>query len=143
MDGIAVAKTVVRLVMEPTKKTRILVVEDDNLFRWTLNHFLRKEGYEVYPVATGESAVDMVEGLPFDILISDFHLPGLNGKELIRKVKATQPQTKTILISAYQPEEFGNEDGTLLNGYLNKPIELGVLRQLLQDLTKPVLELTP
>jgi two-component system, NtrC family, response regulator AtoC len=129
--------------MEPTKKVRILVVEDDNLFRWTLNHFLTKEGYEVYPVATGESAADMAQELSFDILISDFHLPGLNGKELIREVKATQPQTKTILISAYQPEELGNEDGTLLNGYLNKPIELGVLKQLLQDLTKPMMELAP
>ena len=45
--------------MEATKKTKILVVEDDNLFRWTLNHFLQKEGYEVYPVASGESALDM------------------------------------------------------------------------------------
>jgi CheY-like chemotaxis protein len=123
--------------MEATKKTKILVVEDDNLFRWTLNHFLQKEGYEVYPVASGESALDMAGKLSFDILISDFQLPGLNGKELIRKLKATHPQAKSILISAYQREELGSVDDSLLNAYLNKPIEWGVLREVLQNLAVP------
>jgi CheY-like chemotaxis protein len=123
--------------MEATTKTKILVVEDDNLFRWTLNHFLQKEGYEVYPVASGESALDMAGKLSFDILISDFQLPGLNGKELIRKLKATHPQAKSILISAYQREELGSDDDSLLNAYLNKPIEWGVLREVLQNLALP------
>jgi CheY-like chemotaxis protein len=123
--------------MEATKKTKILVVEDDNLFRWTLNHFLQKEGYEVYPVASGESALDMAGKLSFDILISDFQLPGLNGKELIRKLKVTHPQAKSILISAYQREELGSVDDSLLNAYLNKPIEWGVLREVLENLAVP------
>jgi len=123
--------------MEAMKKTKILVVEDDNLFRWTLNHFLQKEGYEVYPVASGESALDMAGKLSFDILISDFQLPGLNGKELIRKLKATHPQAKSILISAYQREELGSVDDSLLNAYLNKPIEWGVLREVLENLAVP------
>src|SRR5262245_4326004 len=126
----------VRLIMEATKRTKILVVEDDNLFLWTLNHFLREEGYEVYSVTNGESALDMAEKLPFDVLISDFHLPGLNGKELIRRVKAIHPQMKSILISAYQREEIGN-DADLLNGYLNKPIEWIALKQLLGNLAVP------
>jgi CheY-like chemotaxis protein len=123
--------------MEAMKKTKILVVEDDNLFRWTLNHFLQKEGYEVYPVASGESALDMAGKLSFDILISDFQLPGLNGKELIRKLKVTHPQAKSILISAYQREELGSVDDSLLNAYLNKPIEWGVLREVLENLAVP------
>ena len=120
--------------MNMTKKTRILVVEDDSLFLWSLNHFLKKEGYDVCSVASGEAAFDMAQEQPFDILISDFHLPGLNGKELIKKVKALQPEAKTILISAYQREETGNEEEALLNAYLNKPIEMGRLKRLLQDL---------
>jgi DNA-binding NtrC family response regulator len=122
--------------MEATRKTRILVVEDDKLFGWTLNHFLQKEGYEVCSATTAESAIDIAQQQPFDIVISDFHLPGLNGKELIQKIKVYQPEMKTVLISAYQKEEMGSEDGPLTNGYLNKPIELGVLKELLQGLTK-------
>jgi two-component system response regulator YesN len=80
----------------------------------------------------------MAQRQPFDIMISDFHLPGLNGKDLIKKVKGLWPGTKTVLISAYQPEELGNEDAALLNGYLNKPIELRVLKGLLQNLTRSI-----
>ena len=114
---------------------RILVVEDDNLFLWTLNCFLQKEGYEVFTAANAESAIDVAQQQSFDIVISDFHLPGLNGRDLIRKVRSVQPATKTILISAYQPEEIENRDPALLNAYLNKPIELKSLKKLLHDLS--------
>lgn len=123
--------------MDSDKKMKILVVEDDKLFLWTLNHFLQKEGYEVCSALTGESAFDLAQSQPFDVVISDFHLPGLNGRELIRRVKSLQPRAKTVLISAYQRDEVAEEedDEAVLNGYLNKPIELGTLRQLLLDLT--------
>jgi CheY-like chemotaxis protein len=121
--------------MMPDRKTKILVVEDDNLFLWTLNCFLQKEGYEVFTAANAESAIDVAQQQSFDIVISDFHLPGLNGRDLIRKVRSVQPATKTILISAYQPEEIENRDPALLNAYLNKPIELKSLKKLLHDLS--------
>jgi CheY-like chemotaxis protein len=121
--------------MMPDRKTKILVVEDDNLFLWTLNCFLQNEGYEVFTAANAESAIDVAQQQSFDIVISDFHLPGLNGRDLIRKVRSVQPATKTILISAYQPEEIENRDPALLNAYLNKPIELKSLKKLLHDLS--------
>jgi CheY-like chemotaxis protein len=121
--------------MDSDKKMKILVVEDDKLFLWTLNHFLKKEGYDVCSALTGESAFDLAQRQVFDVVISDFHLPGLNGRELIRKVKTLQPEAKTVLISAYQRDEVAEEDEAVLNGYLNKPIELGTLKQLLLDLT--------
>ena len=121
--------------MDPSKKMKILVVEDDKLFLWTLNHFLQKEGYEVCSALTGELAFDLAQHEAFDVVISDFHLPGLNGRDLIRRVKTLQPKAKTVLISAYQRDEVAEEDEPVLNGYLNKPIELGTLRQLLLDLT--------
>ena len=123
--------------MDSDKKMKILVVEDDKLFLWTLNHFLQKEGYEVCSALTGESAFDLAQSQPFDVVISDFHLPGLNGRDLIRRVKTLQPMAKTVLISAYKRDEVAEDDDdeAVLNGYLNKPIELGTLRQLLLDLT--------
>jgi two-component system, NtrC family, response regulator AtoC len=119
---------------------KVLVVEDDNLFLWSLDQFLKREGYEVSSAMTAERAFDMVQNQPFDVVISDFHLPGLNGKELIKKVRELYPIIKTVLISAYQREETGGDDESLLNAFLNKPIELGNLKRLLQDLTaKPSL----
>ena len=118
-----------------SEKARVLVVEDDNLFLWTLIHFLEKEGYEVVSAASGEKGYEIAQKGVFDIVISDFHLPGLNGKELIRRVKSIQPTTKTVLITAYQPEEMNKEEG-ILNAYLNKPIELKNLRKVLQELMR-------
>jgi len=121
--------------MNKNQKKKILVVEDDVLFLWSLDHFLKKEGYEVCPVASSELAFDMARKQSFDIVLSDFHLPGFNGRELIKKVKALQPKAKAILMSAYQRDETGKEGETLLDAYLEKPVELGMLKKLLQDLT--------
>jgi DNA-binding NtrC family response regulator len=121
--------------MNADRKTKILVVEDDHLFLWSLAQFLKREGYDVRPATTAELAFDMAQKESFDIVISDFHLPGLNGKELIKKVKLLNPLTKTVLISAYQKEETGGDEESLLNAYLNKPIELRNLKRLLHDLT--------
>jgi DNA-binding NtrC family response regulator len=120
--------------MHADRKTKILIVEDDHLFLWSLDQFLKREGYDVRPAATGELAFDMAQKESFDIVISDFHLPGLNGKELIQKVKSLNPLTKTVLISAYQKEEMGGNDESLSNAYLSKPIELRKLKQVLHDL---------
>ena len=79
--------------METCRK-KILVVEDDSLFLWSLVSFLNREGYEVSPVKSGESALDIARSQSFDLIISDFQLPGLNGRELIRKIKSLQPATK-------------------------------------------------
>lgn len=114
---------------------RILVVEDDNLFLWTLNQFLKEEGHDVFPVTSGELAFALAQEQLIDVVISDFRLPGLNGTDLIRKIRALQPKAKTILISAYQREETGDDEEALWHVYLNKPIELGRLKKLLHDLT--------
>lgn len=119
------------------KKPKILLVEDDRLFLWSLDHFLQKEGYEVCSVSTGEMAMDLAQRTAFDLVISDFHLNGLDGKELLKRLKALQPRAKTILISAYQREEIGCDQEMPLNGYLNKPIELERLKQLIQNVTVP------
>ncbi len=121
--------------MNAVEKTKILLVEDDNLFLWALNQFLRREGYDVCQANSGELALEMAQKEFFDVVISDFCLPGLNGKELIKQVKSLSPLTKTVLISACQMEETGGTDESLLNAYLNKPIEFVNLKRLLRDLT--------
>ena len=119
--------------MTAYRKTKVLVVEDDYLFLWSLVQFLKREGYEVSSATTAELAIEMAQEEPFDIVISDFHLPSLDGKQLIRKMRATYPNIKAVIISAYQQDETGgNDDELLLDAYLNKPIELKNLKGLLE-----------
>jgi CheY-like chemotaxis protein len=124
--------------MSTERKKSILVVEDDSLFLWTLEYFLKQEGYDVCPAKTAELALEMAHRQPFDVVISDYHLPGLDGREMIKQLKSLNPSTKAVLISAYQKEETGGNDGRLLNAYMNKPIELRSLKTLLHDLTMPI-----
>ena len=126
--------------MNTERKRSILVVEDDSLFLWTLEHFLKQEGYDVCPAKTAELALEMAQKRSFDVVISDYHLPGLNGSDMIKQLKSLSPRTKAVLISAYQKEETGGNDGRLLNAYMNKPIELCNLKKVLHDLTSPANE---
>jgi DNA-binding response OmpR family regulator len=114
---------------------KVLVVEDDSLFLWSLGQFLRGEGYEVCLAATAELAFEMVHEQSFDVIITDFDLPGMNGKTLARRVRSLDPTIKTILISAYQKDETGEDTDSLVDDFLNKPIELKTLSYLLQGLT--------
>ena len=123
--------------MSAYSKTKVLVVEDDHLFLWSLVQFLKREGYEVSSATTAELAIEMAQEEPFDIVISDFHLPSLDGKQLIKKMRATHPGIKAVIISAYQQDETGgNDDESLLDAYLNKPIELRNLKELLEGLAE-------
>jgi CheY-like chemotaxis protein len=113
---------------------KVLVVEDDSLFLWSLENFLEREGYQVSPVSTGEEGIDLAHHLAFDVVISDYQLPGIDGRRLIEQLKSLQPSMKSLLISAYQLDELVSTNGSLPDAYLNKPIELGMLKKLLSEL---------
>jgi two-component system response regulator AtoC len=119
--------------MQKARKT-ILVVEDDSLFLWSLECFLEREGYQVSPAGSGEEGINLARNRPFDVVISDFQLPGMNGRQLIEELKNLQPAVKTLLISAHQLDEVNIPNASLPDAYLNKPIELGMLKKLLEEL---------
>jgi two-component system, OmpR family, KDP operon response regulator KdpE len=70
-----------------SKKTRILVVDDEISIRRFLNTSLSVHGYEVFEVATGEEALFSIRQNKFGLLIVDLGLPAMNGIELTRKVR--------------------------------------------------------
>jgi CheY-like chemotaxis protein len=120
--------------MQKVRK-KILVVEDDSLFLWSLESFLVREGYQVSPATSGEEGINLARNRPFDVVISDFQLPGMNGRQLIEQLKNLQPDLKTLLISAHQLDEVKTPNATWPDAYLNKPIELGMLKNLLEELS--------
>lgn len=120
--------------MQKVRK-KILVVEDDSLFLWSLKSFLVSEGYQVSPATSGEEGINLARNHPFDVVISDFQLPGINGRQLIEQLKNLQPALKTFLISAHQLDEVKIPNASLPDAYLNKPIELGMLKKLLEELS--------
>jgi DNA-binding response OmpR family regulator len=78
----------------------VLIVEDHDLSRYCLEGFLQKQGYRVSSLACGEDGLDRLRADRFDILLTDLHLPGMNGFELIAKAKAVQPSIHILMMTA-------------------------------------------
>jgi CheY-like chemotaxis protein len=73
--------------------SRILVVDDEPMVRALIARALTDAGYEVVAVANGRAALDAARGAPaeFDLIITNNYMPGLNGAELIAKVREDFP----------------------------------------------------
>ncbi|MCD6422209.1 response regulator [bacterium] len=84
-------------------KAKILVIEDDELFRDAIIEILRDEGYEVEGAGNGEEAIKLAEEYFFNLIISDVRLPGgMDGLETLRRIKEATPYPfKMIVITGY------------------------------------------
>jgi DNA-binding NtrC family response regulator len=96
------------------RNIRILVVDDEELIRWSLQQALLKLGISVDVASSGEEALDMLGKSEYDIVITDYKMPGLSGIDLLAKIKEMGMNSLVILISAFlshsslkQASEYG------------------------------------
>lgn len=104
---------------------RILVVEDEKILRKNIVDRLRAEGHDLYDTGAAESAVELAVILAPDLILSDLKLPGMDGLELLRRVRAAAPRTLVVIMTAVGTNQTAME--AIREGaydYLNKPIEL-------------------
>jgi two-component system, NtrC family, response regulator AtoC len=78
----------------------ILVVDDEQLIRWSLAERLRSEGYEVLEAENGAEALEHAQQ-GVDLVLLDYKLPDLDGVTILRKLKELDPDTLVILLTAY------------------------------------------
>lgn len=101
-----------------SQQETILLVEDEELVRATVVRILGKLGYKVCPYPNAEDALLALPHLPTpDLLLTDCVLPGMTGIELVRQVGLVRPTLKTLIMSAYLPEDSNN----ITNSVLLKP----------------------
>jgi len=91
------------------KNMKILLVDDDEWIRDSLRLFFEAEGCNLRTFETAEEGMEAVTQQAYDIVISDYKLPGMDGLEFLRRVKAKQPNTFEILITAYANCEIVKE----------------------------------
>ena len=100
----------------------ILVVDDDKSVRTTFSSVLRKEGYRVTAVENGYEAIKAIDEESFDLALVDLRMPGLDGIEVLEKIKSRRPQTRVIIFTGYGSITTAVE--AIRKGatdYLNKP----------------------
>ena len=117
----------------------ILLVDDDRNLVTTLSYGLRKAMGKVTSVTvcfSGPEALSMLATQRFDVVISDFNMPGMSGLELLNKIRQDHRETILVLITAYGADTLEEEVHRLGIGYITKPFGLSLLVQFIHDLIR-------
>ncbi|MGD2104513.1 MAG: response regulator transcription factor [Anaerolineae bacterium] len=96
--------------MGQTRAAQVLVVDDEAVTRVSLLDALRLEGYVVATAASGEEAMSLIKKRgPFDLVILDLKMPGMDGLEVAERIRATSSGTVVILLTAFGTMETAIE----------------------------------
>jgi len=112
---------------------RILIIEDENILRVSLQDELKEHGYEVFAFEDPVQALEAFARSPVHIVLTDIRLPRINGLEVLSRVKAMHPDTTVILMTAFG--EVATAVEAMKRGafdYLTKPFDLDELTILLK-----------
>jgi len=121
--------------IEPRDRPKVLVVEDDADIRNILQIFLREKGFQVKVADCGPAALELLNEEPIDLILSDVRMPGMTGLELLRELKARDPEILLVLMSAYSSVADAVEAIQLgAADYVEKPIDFRRLERVLQTL---------
>jgi two-component system response regulator HydG len=116
---------------------RILVVDDDPSMVKTLLDIFKVKGYEAEAAYSGPEALAKVAAGQFDCILSDIKMPKVNGVELYRAIRASQPDLPVVLMTAYSTDSLvkeGLKEGAI--ACLTKPLDINALLGFLSSLRK-------
>jgi len=109
---------------------RILVVDDDESFRFLLVEALTKENYEIVAAASGEQALEIYQKQgPFEVITLDIKMPGIDGFEVLSRIKEINENQLIVIITAYGAQKIAIE--AVKKGaydYFTKPFDIDELR---------------
>lgn len=113
---------------------KLLVVDDQYGIRVLLNEILQKDGYAVFQAANGVQALSIVQDENPELILLDMKIPGMDGLEILRRIKATHPEIKVIMMTAYGELNLINEAMELgAVSYFSKPFDIDDVRQVIRD----------
>ncbi|MGD0457836.1 MAG: sigma-54 dependent transcriptional regulator [Terriglobia bacterium] len=100
----------------------ILIIDDEQEIRESLEQLLRLEGYQADSASTGEEGLKRIEGGVFDLVLLDINLPDRNGLDLLKSIKHDSPEVSVIMITAYDSSQMAfqaSKQGA--ESYVTKP----------------------
>jgi len=119
------------------KSMEILLIDDDEWIRDSLCVFFESEGCRLTALETAEEGMEALKKHDYDILVTDYRLPGMDGLELLRQIQDTQPHIMTILITAYKSEDVVSEGMRLgIQDFIEKPFTTKTIEKSLTRLVK-------
>jgi DNA-binding NtrC family response regulator len=119
-----------------TEKLNILVVEDGQSQREMLRDFLKDEGYPVSEAENGESALKKLREDCFDLVLTDYKMPGMDGMALLQAAKELNPEVDVVVMTAFGTVETAvTAMKAGASDYISKPIDLDELQLLIERIS--------
>ena len=106
----------------------ILVVDDDPSMASSLTEILDIKGFEVRAANSGAEALQILRDHPVDVMLTDVRMPDMNGVELYRATRKTDPNLRTLLMTAYSDDDIiqkGMAEG--IKTVFTKPVDIDLL----------------
>lgn len=114
-------------------QVQILVVDDEPTVRAAIKQLLQHIGFEVEAVDGGEAALARLSQRPFNVVITDFSMPGMAGDQLVARIRQRTPEQAIIMVTAFAEEykSFGRHAS--VNALVLKPFTLKELNGAIQQ----------
>ncbi len=127
----------------PRRRSRVLVVDDDNDVRQMAGEMLAERGYAVELVSTAEEALAVVQrDSSFDAVLVDYVMPGMNGVDLIERLQRIRPGLRTLLMTGHA--DMGEDETVVTDSIIRKPFNVSTLDERLDRiLSRPTLRAVP
>ena len=120
---------------EKLRKMQILLIDDDEWIRDAMQLFFESEGCPIKTLETAEEGIKELEKNHYDIIISDYRLPGTDGLEFLEMTSGMYPQALRILITAYGNEQVISEAKRIgIQDFIEKPFTTKTIETYLSKL---------
>ena len=114
--------------------TKMLVVDDEIEICDFLKTFFEERNYRVFTAMTGETAIRLVDQESPAIVLLDIKMPGIDGIEVLKRIKTFHPETKVIMVTAIETRDKIDEATRLgADNYITKPLSLEYLETDVKD----------
>ena len=117
------------------KKMKMLLIDDDEWIRDSLSIYFESLGCHLNALETAEEGIEALKKQDYDIIITDYRLPGMDGLEFLKRAKESHPQAKKILVTAYRSQEVVSEAINMgIHDFIDKPFTAKTIEESLSFL---------
>ncbi|MGB2991237.1 MAG: response regulator [Paenisporosarcina sp.] len=116
---------------------QLLIVDDQQGIRLLLNEVFKREGYTTYLAANGIEALELAEKIKLDGVLLDMKIPGMDGIEILKRIKMRTPDVPVLMITAYGELDLIKEAMDLgASHYFTKPFDIYEVRDAVNGMLK-------
>jgi DNA-binding response OmpR family regulator len=116
--------------------TKVLVIDDDSLVSNTIKDALHRDTFEVFIANSGSEGIELTRQVEPEVIVLDLMMPGMNGWEVCRAIRAFSQVPILILSAVVDPERVTQALDEGANDYMVKPVAFSVLASRLKRLTQ-------